>query len=75
MDVEVAKQGPRVFSSKEVVILDEDVESFNNDPMKTKETLELVKAYYKITNRQAARHLFDLIIAMSKSASNQKADE
>ena len=67
MDVEVAKQGPRVFSSKEVVVLDEDVESFNNDPMKTKETLELVKAYYKITNRQAARHLFDLIVAMSKS--------
>jgi len=27
----------------------------------------LVKAYYKIPNRKAAKHLFDLIVAMSKS--------
>jgi hypothetical protein len=43
--------------------------------MKRQETLELVKAYYKIPNRKAAKILYDLIIAMSKSASNQKADE
>ncbi len=27
------------------------------DPMKRQETLELVKAYYRIPNRKAAKHL------------------
>ena len=38
--------------------------------MKRKETIELVRAYYKIPNRKAAKHLYDLIIAMSKTAYN-----
>lgn len=67
MDKDVAKQGPRMFSNKEVVDLGEDIENFNDDPMRKKETLDLVKAYYKIANRQAARHLYDLIISMAKS--------
>lgn len=36
------------------------------DPMKRQETLELVKAYYRIPNRKAAKYLFDLIVTMSK---------
>ena len=40
--------------------------------MKRQETLELVKAYYKINNRKTAKILFDLIVAMSKSSSLQK---
>ena len=67
MDKNVAKQGPRMFSNREVVDLGEDVENFNDDPMRKKETLDMVKAYYKIANRQAARHLYDLIVSMSKS--------
>ena len=67
MDKEVAKQGPRTFSSREVLNLQEEVDSFNDDPMRKKETLELVKAYYKIDNRQAARLLYDLVIAMAKT--------
>ena len=67
MDKDVAKQGPRMFSNKEVVDLGEDIENFNDDPMRKRETLDLVKAYYKIANRQAARHLYDLIISMAKS--------
>jgi hypothetical protein len=35
--------------------------------MKKAETLELVRAYYKIPNRKIAKHLFDLIVSLSKS--------
>ena len=69
IDKTVAKQSPRMFSNPEAgVSLNEDLEVFNVDPMLKQETLELVRAYYKIQNRQAARHLFDLIVAMSKSS-------
>ncbi len=68
MDKTVAKQSPRMFSNPEAeMVLNEDAETFNADPMLKQETLELVRAYYKIPNRQAAKHLFDLIVAMSKS--------
>lgn len=68
MDKMVAKQSPRMFSNPEAdTSLNEDLEVFNTDPMLKQETLELVRAYYKISNRQAAKHLFDLIVAMSKS--------
>lgn len=39
----------------------------NVDPMLRQETFDLVKAYYKIPNRQAAKQLFDLAIIMSKT--------
>lgn len=69
MDNTVAKQSPRMFSNPDAeFVLNEDTENFNADPMKKRETLELVRAYYKIPNRQAAKHLYDLIIAMSKSS-------
>lgn len=69
MDIDVAKQSPRMFSipNNEAEFLEEEQNKFNDDPMKRKETIELVKAYYKIPNRTAAKHLFDLIIAMSKT--------
>ncbi|MBE6444111.1 MAG: helix-turn-helix transcriptional regulator [Alphaproteobacteria bacterium] len=68
MDKVIAKQSPRMFSNPGACVsLNEDVETFNVDPMCKQETLELVRAYYKISNRQAARHLYDLIIAMAKS--------
>ena len=38
--------------------------------MNRQETIELVRAYYKIPNRKAAKHLYDLIIAMSKTTYN-----
>ena len=36
---------------------------------------EKVKIYYKITNKQASRHLYDLIISMSKTQYMCKKDE
>ena len=43
--------------------------------MKRKETLELVRAYYKIPNRSIARNLFNLMVALSKSNSNMAMAE
>ncbi len=76
MDKEVASQSPRVFSSsneaEQSLYLEETSSDIDMDPMKRQETLELVKAYYKINNRKTAKILFDLIVAMSKSSSLQK---
>ena len=72
MDEEVAKQSPRMFSLPDStpLTLAEETENFDVDPMHRQETIELVKAYYKIPNRKAAKHLYDLIIAMSKTTYN-----
>lgn len=76
MDKEVASQSPRVFSSsneaEQSLYLEETSSDIDMDPMKRQETLELVKAYYKINKRKTAKILFDLIVAMSKSSSLQK---
>ena len=76
MDKEVASQSPRVFSSsneaEQSLYREETSSDIDMDPMKRQETLELVKAYYKINNRKTAKILFDLIVAMSKSSSLQK---
>lgn len=70
MDKVVANQSPRMFSAVESApsALQEDEADYISDPMQKQETIELVKAYYKIPNRKAARHLYNLIIAMSKSS-------
>lgn len=72
MDQSVASQSPRMFSLPDSTPLSfaEDQETFDIDPMNRKETIELVRAYYKIPNRKAAKHLYDLIIAMSKTTYN-----
>ena len=77
MDSDVAKQSPRMFSIPEekMEYLQEEHPKFNNDPMQRKETIELVRAYYKIPNRAAAKHLFDLIVAMSKTVDKRNNQE
>ena len=74
MGKNVTSQSPRVFSSSDhdILKLEETAEDIDMDPMKKQETLELVKAYYKISNRKTAKILFDLVIALSKSNAIQK---
>ena len=69
MDKNVAHQSPRTFSTNQNnnLLLAEEKNEFNSDPMLRQETLELVKAYYKIPNRKVAKYLFDLIISLSKT--------
>lgn len=78
MGKDVANQSPRMFSipdSKPLCFAEDETE-FDSDPMNRQETIELVKAYYKIPNRKAAKHIFDLIVAMSKTSyNNDEKDE
>lgn len=75
MGKDVAQQAPRMFRSNDAVSLSEEVDNYNDDPMRKKETLELVNAYYKIDNKQASRHLYDLIMSMAKTQYMYKKDE
>ena len=74
MDSKVARQSPRTFSLPEnqVKFLEEEETAFDDDPMKRQETIELVRAYYKIPNRKTAKHLFDMIVSMSKTTTSDK---
>lgn len=76
MNKDVANQSPRMFSipDSKPLLLQEDEVSYDTDPMQKQETIELVKAYYKIPNRKAAKQLFDLIITMSKSTYNNEEE-
>ena len=76
MDKDVANQSPRTFSISDEtnLFLADEEEAFNSDPMLRQETIELVRAYYKIPNRKAAKYLYDLIITMSKSVYNSDED-
>ena len=47
--------------------LSETTEKFEQDPLIKRETLELVRAYYRITNPRVRRHLFDLTKALGKT--------
>lgn len=77
MDKNVASQSPRMFSMPDStpMALAEDTETFDVDPMHRQETIELVKAYYKIPNRKAAKHMFDLIVTMAKTTYNNNEEE
>ena len=46
-----------------------------SDPMLRQETIELVKAYYKLPNRKAVKHLYEFIVAMSKTVVNAEQEE
>ena len=67
MDASVAQKSPRLLGNSESAYLAENQQSLADDPMKRAETLELVRAYYKIPNRVIAKNLFNLIVALSKS--------
>ena len=49
-----------------------NVTSFRGDPLVKRETLELVRAYYRITDPNIRKRIFDLVKAMAKPASGGK---
>lgn len=68
MDADVASQSPRMINAlPDILQVSERQFSFDEDPMKKEETLELIRAYYKITNRAIAKQMFDLMVSLSKS--------
>ncbi len=44
--------------------------SYEPDPMATRETLELVRAYYKISNPQVRKRLFEMVKAIGAAFEN-----
>lgn len=70
MDNKIAVKSPRMLniSKSSNIFLAEKQHNFGEDPMTKKETLELIRAYYKIPNRKVAKNLYDIIIALSKSS-------
>ena len=63
MDKKVADQAPRLRAGLSEV---PDVEQ-PNDPMAKRETLELVRAYYKVTDYKMRKGVLDLLRTMSKT--------
>ena len=63
MPAEVAETGGRPASSPPR----EGPESYGYDPMVKRETLELVRAYYKIKDPNVRKSVFDLVKSMGKS--------
>lgn len=71
MDDGVAQQSPRMLNKESSsFFVEEEHQSFDDDPMKRAETLELVRAYYKIPNRSIAHNIYTLLVSLSKSNSN-----
>ena len=67
MDPDTANQSPRMFQLSDTAPQPwPEVEIQEADPMSRDETIQLIKAYYKIPNRKAAQNIFDLIIGLSK---------
>lgn len=75
MDGKVRDKSPMMLMHGGKMFLKENGPEMDIDPMKRKETLELVNAYYRINNRRIAKNLFDLIVAVSKSNVNLNEDD
>lgn len=60
----VAAQSPRMLAG----IAGESTTALDTDPMARRETLELVRAYYKISDPQVRKRVFELAKAIGASA-------
>ena len=66
---------PSEFSGlKAPGLTDVKIASFEGDPLVKRETLELVRAYYRITNPSVRKRVFELVKAVAKPATGDKAD-
>ncbi len=76
MDDQTVQSSPRRFSNPDAEMsLNEHSSLFDEDPMRKQETLELIRAYYKISNRSVAQNLYNLIVSMSKSTYIQNKED
>lgn len=71
IDKSVEEQSPRMLTlnvpaKENVLCVHEDMAEMDVDPMKRQETLELVNAYYAITDRDLARRMLDLIVQLAE---------
>ncbi|HSV28434.1 MAG TPA: helix-turn-helix transcriptional regulator [Candidatus Omnitrophota bacterium] len=66
MPQEVEALSPRLISG-----IAEEPSGFEHDPMTKRETLELVRAYYRITDPQVRRRVLDLARALGASSDSE----
>ncbi len=65
----VSKQSPRLIVSG---LAEEASDIPGADPMTKRETLELVRAYYRITDPQVRRRIFDLAKVLAKASETEE---
>ena len=63
---------PEIASTKTPGLADAKVASFEGDPLVKRETLELVRAYYRITEPSVRKRVFELVKAVAKPAAGGK---
>ena len=66
----VSKQSPRLMSAG---VAEDAAEAPGADPMTKRETLELVRAYYRITDPQVRRRIFDLAKVLAKASETDES--
>ncbi len=77
MDLEVEENSPMMLNvggEDTLKFLHEDRDTIDFDPMNRLETLELVRAYYKIHDRKVAKCFFDLIKSMARMSDKETKD-
>ena len=62
-----------ITARKSPGLTDVKVASFQGDPLVKRETLELVRAYYRITDPSVRKRVFELVKAVAKPASGDKS--
>ena len=62
-----------ITARKSPGLTDVKVASFQGDPLVKRETLELVRAYYRITDPSVRKRVFELVKAVAKPASGEKS--
>ena len=62
-----------ITATKSPGLTDNKVPSFQGDPLVKRETLELVRAYYRITDLGVRKRVFELVKAAAKPASGDKS--
>ena len=60
-----------ITARKSPGLADVKVASFQGDPLVKRETLELVRAYYRITDPSVRKRVFELVKAVAKPASGE----
>jgi len=70
MSEDISQQSPRMM----IAGLAEEIPiPFEADPMTKRETLELVRAYYRITDPQVRKRVFELAKALANASENGEA--
>lgn len=67
MSSKVAKQSPRLA----IGLVEAPAQSYQPDPMAKRETLELVRSYYKIGSPSVRKRVFELTKALAKASQQE----